>query len=210
MEIETILRFLMAVAAIIGTGRVIYEIMIGKKSRLRDDYKFAKEFLSDLKEKPDLHPFAIEKGYQAIAGSTTLKSEEIAYLLSLENPGKCLKDYVLSKKYLQHLNTSGDLQLSFSEKYSASWARNWRKALYLTLYFGLAFAALSPLILAKAGVTKPVQLLTFLAITVPFFGFYAWASLRSFTQIYRGEKLILNQSKHTRKILLPQEFRGKS
>lgn len=202
MEVETIFKFLGAVAAIIGAGRVIYEVTVGKKSRLREDYKFAKEFLNDLKVNPDLHPFAIEKGYQAIAGSTVLKSEEIAYLLSLENPGKCLKDYVLSKNYLQHLNTSGDLQLSFSEKYAAPWARKWRKAWYLTLYFGLAFASLSPLFFVERGITKPVQLLTLLAFTISIFGFYAWESLKSFARIYRGEKLVQNQSKHTRKILL--------
>lgn len=203
MDIETVIKLFGAVAGIIGAGRVIYEITVGKKTRLREDYKFAKEFLSDLKENPALHPFAVEKGYQAIAGSTLLKSEEIAYLLSLENPGKCLKDYVLSKEYLQHLNTSGDLQLSFAPKYSARWARKWRKVLYLTLYFGFASAALSPLLMTDTGVIRPTQLLTLLALTVSIFGYYAWVSLKSFARIYRGEKLVQNQSKHTRKIVLP-------
>jgi hypothetical protein len=203
MDTETIFKFFGAMAAIIGAGRVIYDITVGNKSRLREDYKFAKEFLHDLKESPDLHPFAVEKGYQAIAGSTALKTEEIAYLLSLENPGKCLKDYVLSKEHLQHLNTSGDLQLFFAEKYSTPWARTWRKALYLTLYLVLSLAALSPLIMVKAGITKPIQLVTLLAFTITIFGYYAWVSLKAFARIYRGEQLVQNQKKHTRKILLP-------
>lgn len=203
MDIETISKFILAIAAIFGVGRVIYDVTVGKKTRLRDDYKFAKEFLSDLKENPDLHPFALEKGYQAIAGSTALKSEEIAYLLSLDNPGKCLQDYVLAKEYLQHLNTTGDLQLSFAEKYSAPWARNWRKAVYLTLYFLLAFASVSPLFLAEKAGIKLIQLFTLLAFTLSIFGFYAWASLKSFARIKRGEKLVQNQSKHTKKIMIP-------
>lgn len=124
MEFETVIKIIGAIVAIFGAGKIIYDVTTGKKSRLREDYKFAKEFLEDLKNNPDIHPFAVERGYQAIAGSTSISSEKIAYLLSLKNPGKCLNDYVLSKNYLQLLSTNGDLCLTFAEKYSSSWFRS--------------------------------------------------------------------------------------
>ncbi len=92
MEIETIIKILSVTIAIPGASKIIYDISTGSKSQLREEYKFAKEFTEEIKNNPTLHPFAVEKGYHAIAGSTTLGSQEVAYLLSLKNPGQCLRN----------------------------------------------------------------------------------------------------------------------
>ena len=135
MQLETIIKIITTIVAIVGVGKTFYEMRTGNKSRLREEYKFAKDFLEELNNNPNLHPFALEKGYQAIAGSTTVSTKEIAYLLSLKNPGKCLNDYLLGKQYLSKLNTDSDFQLYFSKKYSTLWSRKWRKGLYFALYF---------------------------------------------------------------------------
>lgn len=111
MNFETIIKIIGLIAAIIGAAKIIYEITTGRKSHLREDYKFAKEFLEDLKNNPNLHPFAVEKGYHAIAGSEIIDSEEISYILLLKNPGKSLRDYILSKKYLQILEKMSTIGL---------------------------------------------------------------------------------------------------
>ena len=195
MQVEIVIKLIGVVAAIFSLGKIIYDITTGQKSRLREEYKFARVFFEDLKNNPNLHPFALEKGYQAIVGSTAVKVEEIAYLLSLKNPGQCLHDYFLSKKYLQKLNPSESRQLNFSKKYSSPLSRNLRKGVCLVLYVIFACIAISPLFFSKY--------FRFLVITLPTFGYYALASLKISIKIYRGEQLVKNQEKHTPSIQIP-------
>lgn len=197
MEVETIIKIIGAIAAIFTAGKITYDVTTAKQSRLREDYKFAKEFLEDLKNSPDLHPFAVEKGYQAIVGSTILSSEEIAYLLSLTNSGKCLNDYVLSKKYLQLLSINGDLRLTFAEKYSSSYSRWWRKGMYLFFYIICAVILIFPIFVPTS--------LIFTLITVPVFSYWAFISLKSYSRIVRGEKLVKHQRRHTQMVIIPNK-----
>jgi len=201
MEVEILIKLVVATVGIVSAGKIIYEFISGSKSKLREEYKFAKEFINDL-NKSNIHPFVIEKGYQAIAGTTTVNSEEIAYILSLENPVKCLKDYVLSKKYLDHLETNGNLKISFSKKYKSKYSRNWRKLFYLGTYFVSAFIALSPLILTRIYEFNLNQFMLLSVFLMPVFSLLAFDSLRSFTKIYRSEKLEENQKSHTQHIII--------
>lgn len=195
MELETIIKIIGAIAAIFGAGKIIYEITIGRKSRLREEYKFAKEFLEDLKNNPTLHPFVVEKGYYAIAGSTIFKAEVIAYILSLKNPVKCLNDYVLSKEYLQTIKTNGDIHLAFSKQYSWGWFRCLIKGIYFFLYIFCAVMAIIPIFLPKP--------LIFILTSTPAFGYWAVIVLNWYIRIDRGEKLVKHQQRHTQMILLP-------
>lgn len=209
MDIELVLKVIGAVAAVFGVGRALYEIISGNKPKLRDEYKFARDFLDDLSTKKDLHPFVIEKGYHAIAGTTAIKGEEVAYILTLENSARCLRDFVLARKYIEHINTTGDLQIAFSGKYKSAWSRRWRKYIYVTGYSVFAFAALSPLLLNGPMAINAKAMFALLAFTLPVFGLLAWNSLQSFVQIYRGEKLVENQQKHTKRIILPSSVARK-
>lgn len=128
MDIETFAKIVTALVAIFGAGKALYEAIAGNKSRLREEYKFARDFLTEVDSEKNLHPFAVEKGYQAIAGTASIKSEEVAYILTLENSARCLRDFVLSRKYIEHLNTAGNLQIAFADKYRRPWSRTWRKA----------------------------------------------------------------------------------
>lgn len=194
MDIETIAKIVAAGFAIFQVGKALYEIASGNKPKLRDEYRFARDFLDDLASKKDLHPFAVEKGYQAIAGTTTIKGEEVAYILTLENPVRCLRDFVLSRKYIEHINTTGDLQIAFTRKYQNPWARSWRKFVYVTAYVIFAFGAVLPLLLGKPLGLQPKPVFILFAFTLPVCGFVAWSSLQSFARIYRGEKLVESQT----------------
>ncbi|RFA30004.1 hypothetical protein CAI21_07220 [Alkalilimnicola ehrlichii] len=115
MNIELIIKVVLAAVAVIGLWPILYGIIAGKKIRLREEYRFAKEFLDDLASGRQMHPYALEKGCQAIAGTTAIKAIEVQYILTLENPASCLRDFVLARSYLEHLETAGDLKITFSK-----------------------------------------------------------------------------------------------
>ena len=202
VEIETTVKIITVIFGIIGAAKVIFDLSAGSKVKLREEYRFSKEFLKDLTQEPKLHPLAIEKGYYAIAGTASIKSKEIEYILSLENPDRCLKDYTLSRKYLEHLGENESTKIDFAIKYKNSWARTWRKTAYVTMYVLGGFAAMSPFLSQQFLSTETKQVLVFSAITIPTFGLFAFDSLRSFIKIYRAESLVKNQNKHTKLILV--------
>ncbi|EOV6289363.1 hypothetical protein ACN93C_004587 [Vibrio parahaemolyticus] len=201
MDISLWVKIPALVSAFILLSKFLLELASGKHARLKDDYRFSKEFLSDIAE-GKLHPYAVEKGYQAIAGTENISVKEVEYILTLENSTKCLRDYVLSKQYLKKLELHGALTLEFEEKYSSSFSRNWRKYLYASLYFLLAFIACPPLFIdGILGISKVQSFLLF-GTTLAMFGFPAWLSLKAFARIKRGEELVKSQSKYTPSIIL--------
>ncbi|VVP88551.1 hypothetical protein PS938_01354 [Pseudomonas fluorescens] len=206
MDAETIIKSLTAIIGVLGIAKIIYEFSAGSKLRLRDEYRFAKEFLCDINQTPKPHPLAIERGYYAIAGTSSIKASEIAHLISLAGPDKSLKDYVLARKYV--VLSEQNHKIEFRKKYSGKWSRNWRKTLYLSVYFLASLLAVSPLILAKPLNLEPkFMLVTW--VTAPCFGFFAFDALRNFIKIMRGEALINMQEKHTLLILMKNEFKSK-
>ena len=200
MDTEFLIKIILALFAIPATVKFFYDMKVSRKSHLRDEYRFANEFLIDVKNK-NTHPFTIEKGYQAIAGTTAVNTEEIAYILSLNNSSKCLKNFVFSKHLMEILKTEGDLKLEFKKKYRNKWSRRWRKALYLPLYFVLAFYALSPLVLYNLFELSFSEVLLILVLTLLTGVPTAFSAMRALVRIERGEALISNQDSHTKAIV---------
>jgi hypothetical protein len=201
MDISTIIKSIAAIATLVGAGKAYYDLIAGKSVRLRDDYRFSREFLNDI-QKGDLHPYSIEKGYQALANSTVVSTSEIEYILTLENPVKCLRDYVLAHHYLEKISVDGNHKISFKQKYVSKWPRLWRKILHIVLYGAFAFLAFTPLIFGKMLDLQLSQIVIAQCIAFPCFGMYAWFSLKSFARIFRGENIVFNQSKQTHKIIV--------
>jgi len=201
MDWASVTKIILAVVGVIGTGKVLYDITIGKKTNLREEYKFAKEFLDDT-NKVELHPYTLDKGYQAIAGTYIVNAKEVEYILSLVNPIQCLKDFVLSKTLFEELKTKGNLSLIFKKKFKSSFSRWWRKTVYLMAYFSLALFAFSPFLLIQVVDSSNSNSLLQLIFTLPLGGYSAWISLNAYAKIKRAEHLINNQSSHTQKVLL--------
>jgi hypothetical protein len=130
----------------IGAAKLFNDLSVSKISHMREEYKFAKDFLSDINSGTISHPFLLDKGYQAIAGDKFVQAEEVVYLLSLQNPELAIRDYTFGRRYLEHLPRNGNLEIEFKKKYKGKWPRFWRKYLYLGLYLGLFFLAFTPLI----------------------------------------------------------------
>lgn len=201
MGILEVIKGIGAIGGLFTAGKIYYDIITGSKGRLREEYKFAKEFMQDTREE-DLQPFVLEKGYQALAGTTKVTASEVSYIISLKNPAQSLKDYILAKKYLTHSELRGKLEIDFKPKYKSKWSRYWRMCFYLSSYLLLAVLALSPLLIGKDLSTKDFNPLTALFFTLPFFGVYAFASVRSFSKLYRGQKLVGSQEKATQSFIV--------
>jgi len=195
MEWELFTKLIIAMAAIFTAGKVLFDVFLVKRTNYREEYKFAKEFIDET-SKENLHPYTLGKGYQAIAGTTTVKANEIEYILSLENPIQCINDFVLSKQLFERSDTDDDFKLIFKDKYKSDLSRDWRKKMYLFLYFILAFGALSPWIISSALELEISKIISLLAFTVPVLGLYAWMSLRAYSKLLRGEH-IFNIQQHS-------------
>ena len=199
---DLIIKVATVCIGLVGAARVMYDWSIGKKGRLRDEYKFAKDFLNDISQPLKIHPYARDKGYQAIAGDTQISGEEVEYLLSLNRPERALRDYVLGKKYLEHLPDSGNLQIKFKKKYERKFSRQWRMYGYLVLYIIFVFAAFTPIIFSSYLEISFQNSIFTLVISLSVFGPYAWFFVQSGAKIYRAQMLVNHQDRHTQRILL--------
>lgn len=57
-DIDFFLKFVPLVVGVIALIPALYNLAIGRYGHMRDEYKFAKEFLGDLNENPGMHVFA--------------------------------------------------------------------------------------------------------------------------------------------------------
>ena len=197
MNFEYIARACTLVIGGFASAKIYHEIMVGRQSRMRDEYKFAKEFFVDLNSNPGINPFLREKGYQAIAGDKDLTANEISYLLTLQNPALALRDYVFGREYLEHLSNVENLQIVFKGKYQEPISRNWRK--YTYIFFYAVFYSMSVALFFVPKTTfstfDDFLFLTFICLVV--FGPIAWLFLREAERIKRAETLVKRQDKHT-------------
>lgn len=201
MDVTTVVKIISAFLAIIGVWRTLYDLKTGRMTYLRAEYDFSKKFLSDINNKDlEIHPYSLEKGYQAIAGNKAVKSDEVKYILSLENPVQCLKDYIFSKQLMEKIEKTGNLKLAFRKKYKKAWSSNWRKVMYFILYVVFSFIALSPFLLQSNFNISFSNMLIQLLFSIPFGGLYAWSAINAYWKIKRGEFLVENQEEHTKRI----------
>lgn len=201
MGLDDLLKLIGAVISVVTVGKLVYDVVISRKTRLREDYKFAKEFFEELGKPPKLHPFVVERGYHAIAGESTLTVREVEYLLSLENPSSALRDYVLARAYLEHLPESGHLEIKFKSKYTSPWSRRYRRWFYVSSYFICALLALSPMFFLGAIKSSPGTALLVLFVFGAAFGIPAFNSVKEYGRLHRGEKLVANQKQHSQLII---------
>lgn len=202
MDIDLILRLGTLALGAVATSKLLHDWINLRQGKLREEYRFAKDFLADLRTQEDMHPFQRQKGFQAIAGDATLSAGEIEYLLTLHDSARALKDYVLGRQYLKHFATASGAQIAFASKYDASWPRLWRKVGYFVLYFSFFTGAFSPMLLPALKVLPAGQALSLFFFTFLLFFPAAVLALIAGVRIARAEVLVKNQHKHSRGILL--------
>lgn len=193
------------VVGVVGMGKVVYEFSVSKKSRMRDEYRFAKEFIDDLSKNEDMHPFLREAGYRAIIGDDQISADEIEYLLKLKDSYRTLRDYVIGRMYLDHQQHANDQKIVYRSKYSSSWSRNWRKCIFFFLYILFSVLAFGPFLLGRLVFKDSTDILLASALTIPVFEAYAWLSLSAVARIRIAERLVENQSKYIKGIVLDEK-----
>jgi hypothetical protein len=194
MNYEFLVKLAGLLLSSIATIRLASEWLHGRQSRLRQEYKFAREFFQDLETKNTMHPFLKQKGYQAIAANGTLSAKEIAYLLTLHDPARALRDYSIGRKYLLHVATNHSTEITFSPRYRSKWARLWRKSLYFLLYLVAFLAAFSPVLLPMQSAIPSDKLWYLLCSSMLLFAPPGILSLRAGARIARAEALVKKQA----------------
>lgn len=134
MELQTILSIASTLAGLIGFWKIRHELINGRRSNLREEYRFSREFLAEVERKADMHPFIKQKGYQAIAGDTRLAAAEFEYLISLAEPAYALRLYVMGRTYLEHNTTAVNRRITFKRRYRTLVSRLLEKSKYFALY----------------------------------------------------------------------------
>ncbi|BCZ84815.1 hypothetical protein PTKU64_84900 [Paraburkholderia terrae] len=142
---KVILQLFGTLATVVGIPKLYLDSSLALRSRLREEYKFAKEYLTDLDCEGGLHPYLREKGSEAITGRRDANPEHVEYLLALLKPSEALQLYAVSKeyleteytngnRYLQNPNRSGVVRLVFKKKYRKRWKRSVIKWGFFVLY----------------------------------------------------------------------------
>jgi len=193
MDYDMAIKIGLLCLGMVTAAKGLFDLSIGRKSKLRDEYKFAKDFLTDVDNFGEMHPYLKEKGYQAIAGDEKVTATEMEYLLSLRNPEQAIKDYVIGRDYLEHLSVLEDLQIRFKKKYETKWSRMWRMCFYFACYILGVLGAAAPWILSSYLHLNLNQSIFAFSVSAVVFCPYAWLFLRSGQKIGNASRLVRRQ-----------------
>ncbi len=150
MDIELTLKLLGSALGVVGTLKLIYDWAASPRGRLREHHNFAREFLQELETNPNMHPYLVESGFQAVAGTRYITASEARYIIGLE-PAITLSDYVFARPCLHVVDTGDGLMPAFRGAHVNSRLRFWRKTGNLAIYF---LAALTPVWLFILGLAQ--------------------------------------------------------
>ncbi|MBO9515442.1 MAG: hypothetical protein J7549_15105 [Variovorax sp.] len=195
LNYEPLVKIASIVLGIFPVWKVAVDIARGRYGDQREGYRFAREFLNDLSNDPDMHPFLREKGYQALAGDHSLAAGEVAYLLTLKGSPQALKDYVLGRPYLEYLTTATGSKIRLRPKYAGEFDRRWRKTLYFSLFLISYFLSFAPVVLRALGLIGLGQVLPLLVVSASVFLTFAVFAVKEHIRISRAEILAQGQTR---------------
>lgn len=194
MDIEVIGKIAAIAFGAITAGVAIVTQLKGRKSQLREEYKFAKEFIADLSGVASDSEFLRQRGSHALTGDASLEFRTLEYLWQLENPSQAIHDYSLGFKYLEHRRTtSANPPIQFIRPYHELWRRHTLKAWYLLLYVATYSLACSPILLHVLDLWGKSSPFPALLVTCAIFLPFAFMSLKARVRIQRAEHLIAGQ-----------------
>lgn len=185
-----LLIILMKISGLVGSVFTAYklfqEVFLNKKPRLRDEYKFAKDFLNDIAAVEQRHPYLIEKGYAAISGKESLTAKEIIYLLSQPWPSLSLRQYAAARRYVMFDEDKN--RIDYVGKNIDKNKRKCSKIINLIWYYSFFTLALLPLFFASDLFNKPLILIFSSTFTT-----LAFLYLIEYNKIKKGEQLVERQ-----------------
>lgn len=173
--------------------KLLLEVVVHRKTRLREEYKFVKEFLSDIGASSGPHPYLVEKGFAAVSGKDNLTAAEILFFLTQPNPSLSLKRYSEARqRYVEY--SQDENRVNFKGKFTDAGKRRWSKISYASGYFCLAALSLVPLFFASNLFGKNWQMaIVFILMFLFAFGPLAILCLLEVIHMTKGEKLVEGQ-----------------
>lgn len=181
-----------AFSSAFATWKIFSEILRNKKNVLRDEYKFAKEFLDSIQSN-DVHPYITQLGYLALAGDTRAGHEEVKHAISLNNPRTSLRDYLLGRSCVEYFSTSSPPGFVFKDGYRSETKRTALRAWYVFSYFITYMAGFSPLFVVSFKLAPPGVGLPFFVFTATIFFPLAYLSLKGASKLSGAKSLISGQ-----------------
>jgi hypothetical protein len=171
------------------------ELFRAHRGNLREEYKFAKEFLDAyFKDPKSMHTYTKQKGFAALVGGNHIDSGVVEYLLTIVNPVLSIERFVVGKKYLVHQPTAGDEEVAFTNRYLKKGRRGFLKAVSLALLISFYSTAVCPLFLNLFHVITNAQLVTTFPITLAVFMPLSALALKPGVRINRAEALVATPS----------------
>ncbi|WFF82863.1 hypothetical protein [Delftia tsuruhatensis] len=202
MEVEIIVKIIGAVVAVAAGLFALWRDVTsqghGRRSRWREEYKFAKDFFSDKASGSGMHNFQKSKGYQALAGVGWIKVAEGDYLLNLPDSSIAMDRYVRGVEYLEFVNFQSTSRIRLKLRYRRRFSRVWRKWIYIGMYAVFAFLAVFPLFFGSLFIKNLNQWFIFAPLSLLVFGIPAAMSLQSVAKIIAAEKLVRQQRRISR------------
>lgn len=188
MDIELALKLLGSALGVIGTLKLIYDWAASPRGRMREHYNFARDFLRELEANPKMHPYLVESGFRAVAGTRNITASEARYIIGLE-PAITLSDYVFARPCLQVIDSGEGLMPAFRSAHVNSRQRFWRKTGYLAIYF---LAALAPVWLFVLGAAQVVPRREALQLAIAACGLWplAFLAMLEGARIGRAEAIV--------------------
>ena len=199
MDLEIVLKLLAVLVSSVGAWKVLTELARARRATLREEYRFAKEFLSDLKSKEPIHVYLKDKGYEALGGDKSLATREIEYLMSLPEPARALREYANGRKYIEHVATAGDRQLLLRRPYRRFVSLRSLIWLYLALFLLAYTAAWSPLVFSEVPRALGFRITVALPFTLLTFGPISYWFFRQGSRVSDAWSLLRRTGVHTEK-----------
>lgn len=151
MTIETSFALIAAVAAgIWKLGKEAPEIKRGSRKALQEESQFADSFFAK-SAAGTMHPFAYERGLQALAGTRTIKGSEIEFILNLSDEVSLLNDFVNGRRHLCRDKDSPDSKFKFTAMLHSRTRREIAKKFWYCTYMISFCGAMGSLLLTISG-----------------------------------------------------------
>lgn len=204
MDVDQWLKVAPIVSTIVFGGSTLWfaikQNLDGNKNSRREEYKFAKLFFDELNAKPEMHPFARKKGFQAIGRNQDLPPSVIEHLMTLRDPVAALSDYESSRGYLKNTEVLGKAKLNFASNlfFATETRRNWISRTYAACAIIFYLFAFTPWILLTLG-KIPVSLAVNASVAFSPIGLaVSIGAAREFLQLRRAMRLVKMQNQQIR------------
>lgn len=164
-NIEITGKLIAIIVGAVTTWNIVAGLLRHRVTRLREEYKFARDFYSDLNGIASSNEYLQQKGYFALTGDLSLSPSEARYLLKLRDPVRTIHAYSMGKGYLAFSDIL-DRKIAIKPGWESQWRRTVVKVTFITLYFICYLFAFSPLLLHSFGLwgtTSPFPSFVFLA-----------------------------------------------